>query len=115
MEISSETRANSDDFSLPLTPSYIKTINMSWTTFDFSAIIVTLTTVFIIFIFPLAHSYEARERGSVSAAIETMDGSQIRDTLAEMTAAMSEIERREFAAESIPNLGREALERIFDR
>merc|ERR1719423_561120 len=59
--------------------------------------------------------YEARERGSVSAAIETMNGSKIRDTLAEMTAAMNEIERQEFAAESIPNLGREALERIFDR
>merc|ERR1719259_1283844 len=63
----------------------------------------------------IIESYEARERGSVSAAIETMNGSQIRDTLAEMTAAMNEIERREFAAESIPNLGREALERIFDR
>ena len=44
-----------------------------------------------------------------------MNATQIRETLTEMTAAMNEMEKREFAAESIASLEREALEKIFDR
>ena len=46
-------------------------------------------------------AYDARERGSVTAAIETMSQTQIKETLTEMTMAMNDAEKIDFAAESV--------------
>ena len=46
-------------------------------------------------------AYDARERGSVTAAIEAMSQTQIKETLTEMTMAMDDAEKRDFAAESV--------------
>merc|ERR1719209_2590641 len=60
-------------------------------------------------------AYEARERGSVKAAIGAMTQQQIQQTLLEMTRAMDAAEKRDFAAESVASLDRETLENIFDK